>query len=463
MNHTIQCLLAERALLPQGWRHNVLLQWDTSGLLTGVTPDSKPGSDIPSAAGPVLPGMPNLHSHAFQRAMAGLTEYLGNPQDSFWSWRELMYRFAAQLTPETLQAVATQLYIEMAKAGYTSVCEFHYIHHAAQGQYYANPAELSGRLIAAAQTAGIGLTLLPVLYQHSGFGGRAPLPEQARFISSTDWMLNLLAHLRRDHPQHAGLRFGVAPHSLRAVAPATLDIVRQQLHAADPSAPIHIHIAEQQKEVSDCLAQTGARPVRWLLDNQPVDERWCLVHATHMQAGETLDLARSGAIAGICPTTEANLGDGIFDGVNYLAAGGRWGIGSDSHISVCAREELRLFEYSQRLRDQRRNALASTATPAVADRLYLDAVAGGAQASARPIAGLALGQRADFLVLDAQHPNLLQRQDDQLLAGLVFCQHGETPIRDVYAGGKCIIADRQHAAQDTALADYGKALKQLLA
>ncbi|WP_024304292.1 formimidoylglutamate deiminase [Pseudogulbenkiania sp. MAI-1] len=455
-------LFADRALLPEGWRRNVLLRWDAYGLLNTVEPDAVPPEGVERAAGPVIAGMPNLHSHAFQRAMAGLTEYLGHPQDSFWSWRSLMYRFAGRLTPDTLEAVARQLYVEMAKAGYTSVCEFHYVHHDANGRPYANPAEHCERLIAAAADAGIGLTLLPVLYQQSGFGAKPPLPEQARFVASTDWMLDLLARLRRDHPQHAGLRYGVAPHSLRAVTPATLEALRSGLHGDDPGAPIHIHIAEQTKEVDDCVAELGKRPVRWLLDNQPLDERWCLVHATHMTPDETADLAASGAVAGICPTTEANLGDGIFDGVAYLAAGGNWGIGSDSHVSVSLVEELRLLEYSQRLRDRRRNALASADAPVVADRLYAQAVAGGALATGRPVAGLAVGQRADLLVLDAEHPNLAQRVADQLLAGLVFCQHGETPIRDVYAGGRRIVAERRHVSEVAAAQGYRQALAELL-
>jgi formimidoylglutamate deiminase len=458
-----QTLFAERALLPQGWRRNMLLSWDSAGLLTKVETDATAPAGTPRAAGPVLAGMPNLHSHAFQRAMAGLTEYLGNPQDSFWSWRELMYRFAGKLTPDTLEAVARQLYVEMAKAGYTSVCEFHYVHHDANGKPYGNPAELSERLIAAASDAGIGLTLLPVLYQQSGFGAKPPLAEQARFISSTDWMLGLLDKLRSSHPQHAGLRYGVAPHSLRAVTPENLEAIRQGLHSADPAAPIHIHIAEQTKEVEDCVATLGARPVRWLLDHQPVDQRWCLVHATHMTSDETADLAKSGGVAGICATTEANLGDGIFDGVDYLAAGGNWGIGSDSHVSVSVVDELRLFEYSQRLRDRRRNALASADAIQVADRLYSQAVHGGALAAARPIAGLAVGQRADFVVLDGKHPDLAARRDEQLLAGLVFCQHGETPIRDVYVAGRQVVAERRHVQEEQAATGYRAALEALLA
>ena len=456
-------LFAERVLLPGGWRHNVCLHWNEDGRLTSVDTDTTAPAGVPRADGPVLPGMCNLHSHAFQRAMAGLTEYLGHPQDSFWSWRELMYRFAARLTPDTLYAVARQLYVEMLKAGYTSVCEFHYVHHHPDGTPYPGSTRLAEQLVRAAADAGIGLTLLPVLYQHSGFGAQAPLPQQARFIANPDWILDLLARLRQDHPAHDALRYGVAPHSLRAVAPAALDALRAGLHADDPLAPIHIHIAEQTREVEDAVAHLGARPVRWLLDHQPVDTRWCLVHATHMTPDETAGLAKSGAVAGLCLSTEANLGDGLFDAVNYLAAGGRWGIGSDSHVSVSPLEELRLLEYGQRLRDQRRNALASADTPAVADRLYAGAVAGGAQAAARPIDGLAVGQRADFVILNGRHPDLVCRRDDQLLAGLIFCQHGDTPVIDVYAGGRRVVANRRHADDETAAHAYRSALETLLA
>jgi formimidoylglutamate deiminase len=283
-------LFAERVLLPGGWRHNVCLHWNEDGRLTSVDTDTTAPAGVPRADGPVLPGMCNLHSHAFQRAMAGLTEYLGHPQDSFWSWRELMYRFAARLTPDTLYAVARQLYVEMLKAGYTSVCEFHYVHHHPDGTPYPGSTRLAEQLVRAAADAGIGLTLLPVLYQHSGFGAQAPLPQQARFIANPDWILDLLARLRQDHPAHDALRYGVAPHSLRAVAPAALDALRAGLHADDPLAPIHIHIAEQTREVEDAVAHLGARPVRWLLDHQPVDTRWCLVHATHMTPDETAGL-----------------------------------------------------------------------------------------------------------------------------------------------------------------------------
>jgi formimidoylglutamate deiminase len=457
-------LYAARALLPQGWCDDVVLHWDAAGLLTEVTCGQAPAG-WPRAAGPVIPGMPNLHSHAFQRAMAGLTETRSDPHDSFWSWRTLMYRFAARLQPQQLEAIARHLYVEMLQAGYTSVCEFHYVHHASSGQPYANPAEHAERLIAAAADAGIGLTLLPVLYQYSGFGAQPPLPQQARFIHTPESLLALLQDLRQRHPPHGALRYGAAPHSLRAVSPHSLEQLRTGLHQDDPGAPLHLHIAEQQAEVEACVAALGAPPVQWLLDHQPVDARWCLVHATHMTPAEYAALARSGAVAGLCPTTEANLGDGVFDAQRYLDAGGAWGIGSDSQASVCARAELRLLEYGQRLLQRSRNVLAAAhggAHAAVADRLYPQAVSGGARAAGRPIDGLRVGQRADFLVLDADHPDLAERPAAQLLSGLVFCEHGASPIRDVYTGGQQVVSERVHRSQDTALQAYRAALRELL-
>ncbi|MGI4815127.1 MAG: formimidoylglutamate deiminase [Janthinobacterium lividum] len=464
MQHPDQrSLHAPSVWLHDGWRNDVTLRWNEAGMLTAVEPDSVPMAGIARAPGPLLPGMPNLHSHAFQRALAGLTETLGDPADSFWSWRTLMYRFAARLTPAQMQAIARYLYIEMLKAGYTSVCEFHYLHHAIDGKPYANPGEHAVRVIEAARSAGIGLTLLPVLYQYSGFGSRAPLDEQRRFLSSVDALLHMSMRLREQYAPDAALRYGAAPHSLRAVSPASLDALREGLHGDDSQAPLHIHIAEQTREVDDCRTTFGVPPVHWLLDHQPVDSRWCLVHATHMQAAEAQRLARSGAVVGLCPTTEANLGDGIFDAPTYLDAGGRWGIGSDSHASVSARAELRWFEYGQRLVTRRRNVLATAARPAVADRLYGDALDGGMLASGRPIGRLTVGRRADFIVLDAAHPDIAECGALQRLSAYVFAEHGQTPIRDVWVGGRRVVAERHHADEEAAALDYRRALTALTA
>jgi formimidoylglutamate deiminase len=455
-------LFATDALLSTGWTRDVLLQWNERGQLTSVTPDTTCPNETPHAAGPLLPGLPNLHSHAFQRAFAGLTEYRGAAQDSFWSWRTQMYRFASAITPQQLEAVATGLYVEMLEAGYTSVCEFHYIHHRTDGTPYADDATLLQALLRAAARAGIGLTLLPVLYQTAGFGGLAPSEDQRRFIRSTD---NMLALLERLAPlcQVQGVRLGLAPHSLRAVPPDSLREAVAGLHALDATAPVHIHIAEQTGEVQACLAWSGQRPVQWLLDHVPVDARWCLVHATHMDADEYVRAARTGAVAGLCPTTEANLGDGIFDMQAWRAAGGHWGVGSDSHATVNAAEELQMLEYGQRLVTRQRNLLANADQPSVATALTLEAVAGGAQASARAISGLAVGQQADWVVLDA-HDLLLQGlpSAEAMLSAHVFASHRRSAIGEVWVAGRPQVRAGRHALHDEALSGLAHARRQLL-
>ena len=455
-------LFAEHALLPSGWARDVLLSWNDQGLITGVTAQTACPEGVARTAGPVMPGMPNLHSHAFQRAFAGLTEYRGAAQDSFWSWRSLMYQFVSAITPEQLEAIATGLYVEMLEAGYTSVCEFHYVHHDPEGRSYADDAALSMGLLRAAARAGIGLTLLPVLYQTSGFGGTPPSVGQRRFIRSTD---NMLALLQKLQPlcEAQGARLGLAPHSLRAVPPDSLREALAGLHAIDATAPVHIHIAEQTAEVDACLAWSGQRPVQWLLEHAPVDARWCLVHATHMSAEESSRAAQTGAVAGLCPSTEANLGDGIFDAPTWLQANGRWGVGSDSHACVNAAEELMQLEYSQRLATRQRNVLASAAQPSVATFMTLQAVAGGAQASARPVAGLAVGQLADMVVLDAQHPLLRDLSTPAaMLSAHVFASHRQSALHQVWVAGHLRVDHAQHALHDSAMSGQVAARHQLL-
>ncbi|MBV7430072.1 MULTISPECIES: formimidoylglutamate deiminase [unclassified Acidovorax] len=442
-------LFAADALLPTGWARNVLVQWDGAGCITGVAADAAVPAGTPVAAGPVIPGMPNLHSHAFQRAFAGLTEYRAESQDSFWSWRNLMYRFAARITPESLEAIATWLYVEMLEAGYTSVCEFHYVHHDQGGTPYADDATLSLALLRAARNAGMGITLLPVLYQTSGFGAKPPRADQARFIRSTGNMLSLLERLA-PAARAQGAVLGLAPHSLRAVPPESLTAAVQGLAALDPHAPIHIHIAEQTQEVDDCIAWSGQRPVRWLLDHAPVDERWCLVHATHMTPDEYAGAARSGAVAGICPTTEANLGDGIFDMPLWLQQGGRWGVGSDSHACVNAAEELLMLEYSQRLSRRQRNVLASAAQPEVATAMTLQAVAGGAQAAGRAVGGIAVGQQADMVALDAQHVALRDLPAHSMLSAHVFGSHRTSAIGSLWVAGVRRVSGGRHVLHESA-------------
>ncbi|MBU4687528.1 formimidoylglutamate deiminase [Cedecea davisae] len=448
---------AAKALLPQGWAENVKLSVSGQGTITAVEVNAKADDESIRLEGFVVPGMPNLHSHAFQRAMAGLTEVVGDPADSFWTWRDLMYRLVGKITPEQLETIASYLYIEMLKAGYTSVAEFHYLHHDSGGKAYAQPAELALRISQAAKTSGIGLTLLPVLYTHSGFGGQPASAGQGRFINQTDGYLKLydsiVSKLAAEPMQRAGLCF----HSLRAVTPEQM---RAVLESQPHPQPVHIHISEQQKEVDDCLAWSGLRPVEWLYENMPVDKNWCLIHATHITGSETKLIAESGAVAGLCLTTEANLGDGIFPGQAYLHQGGNWGIGSDSHISVSVSEDLRWFEYGQRLNNRRRNLLHLANEPYVGNVLYQGALRGGKMALGQNIGELAVGGRADLLVLDGGDPFLATAQDSELLNRWIFAC-AANPIKDVMTGGSWVIRDGRHAKDEEIKADFTRVLKQL--
>ena len=466
-------LFAECALLPDGLRRAVRLEIGADGRFTAVTPDAS-ADGAERLRGPVLPGLVNVHSHAFQRAMAGLAERsaaapdplapeaAAASQDSFWTWRQVMYRFLAALTPDDVQVIATQLYIELLAHGYTTVTEFHYLHHDPSGQPYAQPAELALRLIEAARTAGTALTLLPVLYAHSGFGGAAPLPGQRRFLHDRDGYARLLGELHGRMGHEPLLRLGIAPHSLRAVTPAELRDAIAAIDTLDPTAPIHLHIAEQDAEVQACLRFTGARPVQWLLDQIDLGPRWCLVHATHLDDNEVDGLARTGAVVGLCPTTEANLGDGIFAGARYFAQGGRLGIGSDSNVCVDPFEELRVLEYSQRLLHQKRNVLVTGPDRSVGRELLTAALRGGAQASGQPTSALAVGQRADLIVLDGDDPTLADRNDDTLLDAAVLGP-GRELVRDVLVAGHWAIRDHHHPLAATTRERYRTVLRRLRA
>ncbi len=453
-------LFAESALLPEGWRRDVRFEVDADGSLAAVEAQAS-AEGAERLAGPVLPGMPNLHSHAFQRAMAGLAERAGPQDDSFWTWREVMYGFLERLEPRQIEAIAAQLYVEMLEAGYTAVGEFHYLHHDPQGRPYADLAETSRRVIAAAARSGIGITQLPVLYRYGDFGGGEPGPAQRRFLNDPERLLCLVEALVADHREDPQVRVGVAPHSLRAVTEADLTALLDGLAALDGEAPVHLHIAEQQKEVQDCIAWAGQRPVEWLLGRFDIGARWCLVHATHVTEEETRRLAETGAVAGICPTTEANLGDGIFPARAFLEARGRLGIGSDSHISVSPVEELRWLEYAQRLTARARNLLARDGT-SLGGSLYRWALEGGAQALGRPIGRLAPGCRADLVVLDPEVPALLGKQEDGLLDALVFAGN-VNPVRDVMVGGRWAVEHGRHRERDAVFESYRKTLKSLAA
>lgn len=395
-----------------------------------------------------LPGIANLHSHAFQRAMAGLAERQTHPEDSFWTWREIMYRMAARFDPESLQAVAAQLYVEMLEAGYSTVCEFHYLHHAPDGQPYADPAAMSRALIAAARETGIRMTLLPVLYMSGGFDGRELGERQRRFGHSLDGYLRLFETLRAE--QNETLRVGCALHSLRAVPP---EAMREVLQALPEDARVHIHIAEQIGEVQDCTAIRGARPVEWLLSNAAVDPRWTLVHATHLTPAEVRGIARSGATVAICPTTEANLGDGLFPLRDYLAANGAWGIGSDSHISVSPVEELRWLEYGQRLHTHHRNIAVREGSPSVGETLLHDVVASAANASGFDAAG-------DSVVLDADAAQLACAIAEDLVDRWIFSGNRNL-VDSVEVAGRRVVEAGRHVDRARIAVRYQQAVQGL--
>ncbi len=442
----------DMALLPRGWASDVRITTRHGRFLTvtaGVMPE--PG-DERHALG--LPGMANLHSHAFQRGMAGLAERRGPANDSFWTWRNIMYRFVDRLTPDQLRAIAALAYVEMLETGFTRVGEFHYLHHDPNGMPYADPAETSAAIVAAADASGIGLTLLPVFYAHSGFGGQAAGAGQRRFLHGIDGFARLVDAAGGAASALPDALVGIAPHSLRAVTP-------DELAAILPlgEGPVHIHIAEQQREVADCLAWSGARPVQWLLDHASVDARWCLVHATHVDEAELDGIVGTGAVAGLCPITEANLGDGIFPAGRFMASGGRYGVGSDSNVLIDMTEELRLLEYGQRLSRQHRNILARAAGGSTGLGLFEASVAGGAQALGVD-GGIAPGLSADLFSIAMTHPSLCAIDADQALDALVFAA-GRTAMDCVWRHGAKVVENGRHRHRDAVVADYRLALRQL--
>jgi len=448
-------LYFDEALLKSGWATGVRIEI-AADLIAGVDTGTQAGAgDERHAIG--LPGMPNVHSHAFQRAMAGLAEIRGPDQDTFWTWRETMYRLALALSPDDVEAVAALAYVEMLEAGFTRVGEFHYLHHDCDGRPFRDPAEMAGRIIAAAGETGIGLTLLPVFYAHGGFGGQSPAPSQRRFICDPDAFGRLIEACRRKVLAHPGSVIGVAPHSLRAVTP-------QELAAILPLAgdgPIHIHAAEQQREVDDCLAWSGRRPVEWLLEQAAADSRWCIVHATHMTPEETQHMAAAGVVAGLCPVTEANLGDGIFNGPHFMSCGGRFGIGSDSNVLVSVAEELRQLEYGQRLHGRRRNVMSRGEGTSTGRTLYEAAAEGGAPALGAPAAVLAPGAPADIISLDAANPALLERRGDRLLDAWIFAAR-TSPVDCVWISGRKWVEAGRHQARERIVARYRQSMARLL-
>lgn len=451
------------ALLPSGWTSDVTLSLDGDGMITDVAAGD-PNNTAKALKGFAIPAVPNVHSHAHQRLMAGLAEVAGPGADSFWTWREVMYGFALKLGPEDLEAVAAQLYVEMLKSGSTIVGEFQYLHHQPDGSPYKEPAELSLRCLAAAEEAGIAITMLPTLYAYGGFGGQKPTEGQRRFINDANRYLKILSSLDKASKGHGLRQLGISPHSLRAVTRELLNEVIDGLDGMGrASAPIHIHVAEQTKEVDDCIAWSkGTRPVEYLLDNFTLSSRWCGIHATHMTADETKRMAVSGMIAGLCPTTEANLGDGTFPADLFLKNKGAIAIGSDSHISVSPAEDLRQLEYSQRLRDRTRNALAAGPGKSTGRTLLDAALKGGAKSMAQPVGVLAPGYRADIAVLDDEHPALIGRSGDSVLDSWIF-SGGNACVRDVFVAGEPVVTDRRHIKEEAIEKKFRAAVKRLTA
>ncbi len=449
-------IFAKQAKLSSGWAANVRLTL-TDGRITRIETDQVAlASD--AVVDTLLPSIGNLHSHSFQRAMAGMTEYRMAGKDSFWTWRDLMYRFTANLTPEHIEAIAAFVFLEMLEAGYASVGEFHYLHHQPGGAPYDNLGELSARIAAAAGTTGIGLTHLPVMYTYGG-AGQVPLQAgQTRFGNSVDRFVDLVACAKRAVAAlPSDCRVGIAPHSLRATSPEDLKAVL----ATHPTGPVHIHISEQPKEVEDIQAWLGARPVEWLLANTDITPDWCLIHATHMTTDETVNLAQSGAVAGLCPVTEANLGDGPFNGPAYLSAGGTIGIGSDSNVLISLTEELRTLEYSQRLRDIARNVMVVD-EGSVGDTLYSGAAKGGAQALGRGTGEIAVGELADLVAIDSTSASLCALQTHQLLDGLVFAAKDDV-VTDVWSAGRHVVQSGRHINREPIVAAYKSAMQSLMA
>ena len=451
-------LFATRALLPDGWTENVRIEIGDDGKIVSVESQvTAAPSDQNLGSGILVPAIGNLHSHTFQRAMAGMTEYRSSENDDFWSWRTLMYRFLDVLTPEDIEAIAALAFMEMLESGYASVAEFHYVHHQPGGAAYGNIAELSERIASAASDTGIGLTLLPVLYSYGGAECTPLSGGQLRFGCDLDRYSSLMEAARRAVkrlPEDSGI--GVAPHSLRATSPEQFE----QLSPLASGGPLHIHIAEQQREVREIEAWHGARPVEWLLDNAAIGPDWCLIHATHMTQEETAGLAASGATAGLCPITEANLGDGIFNGREFLANDGQFGTGSDSNVHISLSQELRQLEYSQRYRHEARNVLA-TSDKSTGTRLYLGALCGGARAQMRASAGLGAGEWADMVCLNGDHVALCGLAPDYILDGWIFAADDRV-VRDVWSAGRHCIRDGAHVSRDSIERRYRKVLSGLI-
>lgn len=450
----MQTIWTKKALTANGWQSNVRVEIK-DGIIHSVTPDAKPSGET---VGILLPAPANVHSHAFQRAMAGMTEQRGDdPSDNFWTWRKLMYRFMTHLTPDDVETITAFVQMEMLEAGFGASAEFHYLHHQSDGTPYDNKAEMSERIITAAQTSGIGLTLLPVLYEQGGCDGRALGAGQVRFGHDFDAFAELVESAGKAlSALPSDAQIGVAPHSLRAVSKDSLARIASLL----PGGPVHIHLAEQVGEVEEVLQAYGQRPTEWLYDHHEVDERWSLIHATQLQPHETLMIANSGAVAGLCPITEANLGDGIFDGIRYFEAGGQFGIGSDSNIRISLSEELRALEYSQRLKHLGRAVLA-TETQSSGRVLLEGAAKGGARAVGRNSGSIEIGKTADLFALDSNNLDLIGKDENMILDGFIFTGN-KSMITDVWSAGRHLVKQGAHKNRDAISARYRESLTALM-
>lgn len=451
---SVHSFFLDHALLPDGWARNVKIAV-ADGKIHSVEKDASPDG-AERVKGIAIPGVPNVHCHSFQRAMAGLAERRGPANDSFWTWREIMYRFLDRLTPDDVEAITAFAYMEMLERGFTSVGEFHYLHHAPDGSPYADLGEMAVRIAGGANIAGIGLTLLPSFYLYGTFGGSPAHPGQRRFLNEPDRFNRLVERTREIVANEPAINVGIAPHSLRAVTPEGMRAVIE----ASSDGPIHIHAAEQTKEVEDCITWSGKRPVEWLLDEMGVDRRWCLIHSTHMTSAETIQLAHSGAVAGLCPLTEASLGDGIFNGTEYLPANGRYGIGTDSNIDIDAALELRQLEYSQRLQHRARNVIAKGEGESNGERLFAEALRGGAQALARPIGAIEAGKYADIVVLDDTHADFASAGVSRWLDAWIFVA-GRGAVRAVLVRGKCVVSEGAHIHREAISGKYKASLQRL--
>jgi formimidoylglutamate deiminase len=461
---------AENILLSDGWATDKTLTIE-KGFITAITSGKKappPKGEVTILLGAVIPGMINCHSHAFQRAFAGFSEQGSDGQNSFWTWRKTMYKFLTLLDHNDAQVIATQLYIEMVKKGYTRVAEFHYLHHDIDGSTYCKPdqdnalATMAQAIFEAAKQAGIGLTMLPVLYQYAGFGSKKPNKGQKRFINSSAQFNQLVSDCFTLSKQYQNTNVGIAPHSLRAADKKSIQIAVEHIRTLDESAPIHIHIAEQQQEVDDCLTYYKKPPVQWLLENFEVDKHWCLIHATHINEQEQQAIVNSQAVVGVCPSTEANLGDGIFPTAEFLALNGTLAIGSDSHISISPVEELRWLEYAQRLSKQQRTILSTNDQASVGQNLWKKAAAGGAQSTNSNTGSLAVGKQADLLVLDENQTRLFANNNDHLLDSMIFASQ-QNVVKDVMVNGDWIVQNNTHAQEQSSADDFAKLLAKLAA